>query len=106
MIDAAIILYFIPFLYMFLAAIKLSYRKDRLTDPCAVLIPGGIPGVWIASGIAFSVTLLSIGFSVYPPGDATDRVKFQVRLLLWVVGALAVGLSLYWRGARSKKQAG
>jgi len=105
LIDAAIILYFIPFLYMFLAAIKLSYRKDRLTDPCAVLIPGGIPGVWIASGIAFAVTLLSIGFSVYPPGDATDRLKFQVRLLLWVAGALAVGLSLYWRGARSKKHA-
>ena len=80
LIDAAIILYFIPFLYMFLAAIKLSYRKNRASDPRAVLIPGGIPGVWIASGIAFCVTLLSIGFSVYPPGDASDRLKFQLRL--------------------------
>ena len=103
LIDAAIILYFIPFLYMFLAAIKLSYRKNRASDPHAVLIPGGIPGVWIASGIAFAVTLLSIGFSVYPPGDASDRLKFQLRLLAWVVGALGVGLALYWRGARSKK---
>src|SRR5579863_3292707 len=67
LIDAAIILYFIPFLYMFLAAIKLSYRKNRASDPRAVLIPGGKPGVWIASGMAFCVTLLSIGFSVYPP---------------------------------------
>jgi amino acid transporter len=103
LIDAAIILYFIPFLYMFLAAIKLSYRKDRASDPHAVLIPGGIPGVWIASGIAFAVTLLSIAFSVYPPGDASDRLKFQLRLLAWVIGALGVGLALYWRGARSKR---
>jgi amino acid transporter len=105
LIDAAIILYFIPFLYMFLAAIKLSYRKDRTSDPHAILIPGGIPGVWIASGIAFAVTLLSIGFSVYPPGDASDRLKFQLRLLAWVIGALGVGLALYWRGARSKRSA-
>jgi amino acid transporter len=103
LIDAAIILYFIPFLYMFLAAIKLSYRKNRASNPQAVLIPGGIPGVWIASGIAFAITLLSIGFSVYPPGDASDRMKFQLRLLAWVIGALGVGLALYWRGARSKK---
>jgi len=103
LIDAAIILYFIPFLYMFLAAIKLSYRENRASDPHAVLIPGGIPGVWIASGIAFAVTLLSIAFSVYPPGDASDRLKFQLRLLAWVVGALGVGLALYWRGARGKR---
>ena len=102
LIDAAIILYFIPFLYMFIAAIKLSYRKDRAADPRAVLIPGGVPGVWVASGIAFLVTLLSIAFSVFPPGEASDRLKFQIRLLAWVVGALLVGFALYWRGARAK----
>jgi amino acid transporter len=102
LIDAAIILYFIPFLYMFVAAIKLSYRKDRGADPRAVLIPGGVPGVWVASGIAFLVTLLSIAFSVFPPGEASDRLKFQIRLLAWVVGALLVGFALYWRGARAK----
>ena len=102
LIDAAIILYFIPFLYMFIAAIKLSYRKDRGADPRAVLIPGGVPGVWVASGIAFLVTLLSIAFSVFPPGEASDRLKFQIRLLAWVVGALLVGFVLYWRGARAK----
>jgi amino acid transporter len=103
LIDAAIILYFIPFLYMFVAAIKLSYRKDRGANPKAVLIPGGILGVWLASGIAFLVTLLSIAFSVFPPGEASDRIKFQRRLIAWVVGALAIGLGLYWRGARAKK---
>src|SRR2546427_10487727 len=61
LIDAAIILYFIPFLYMFAAAIKLAGRKDRTENPQAVLVPGGKAGVWIASGLGFVVTLLSIG---------------------------------------------
>ena len=48
LIDAGIILYFIPFLYMFAAVIKLAYRKDRNENPHAVLVPGGI----LASGSA------------------------------------------------------
>jgi amino acid transporter len=102
LIDAAIILYFIPFLYMFAAAIKLARRKDRAENEHAVLIPGGIPGVWIASGVAFLITLVSIVLSVFPPGETTDRLSFLLRLLGWVVGAMAVGLVLYWRGARAK----
>ena len=44
LIDAAIILYFIPFLYMFAAAIKLAGRRDRRENPHAVLVPGGKAG--------------------------------------------------------------
>jgi len=103
LIDAAIILYFIPFLYMFAAVIRLAYRKDRAENEHAVLIPGGLAGVWIASGIAFLITLLSILLSVFPPGESTSRIAFLLRTLGWVLGALAFGLTLYWRGARAKK---
>src|SRR6266446_5520053 len=48
LILAAIILYFIPFLYMFAAVIKLSGRPDRKNNQHAVLVPGGKFGVWIA----------------------------------------------------------
>ena len=41
LVDMAVILYFIPFLYMYAAAIKLSYRKDRANSGQAVLVPGG-----------------------------------------------------------------
>jgi len=102
LVDAAIILYFIPFLYMFAAALWLSRRKDRTENKQAVLIPGGLPGVWIASGVAFLITLLSIVLSVFPPGESSNRISFLIRTLLWVIGALATGLTLYWRGARQK----
>jgi glutamate:GABA antiporter len=105
LVDAAIILYFIPFLYMFAAAMRLSRRRDRTENDQAVLIPGGLPGVWIASGVAFLITLLSIVLSVFPPGESSNRTSFLFRTLLWVLGALAVGLTLYWRGVRAKQAA-
>ncbi len=102
MIDAAIILYFIPFLYMFAAAIKLAGRKDRAENPHAVLVPGGKTGVWIASGLGFVVTLLSIGVSLYPPFESANRGTFLFKVVGWTVGSLALGLFLYFRGARAK----
>ncbi len=102
LIAAAIILYFIPFLYMFAAAVKLYSRKDRRENPHVVLVPGGKAGVWIASGLGFAVTLLSIGVSLFPPGDSADNTVFLLKVAGWTLGALAVGLALYWRGTRVK----
>ncbi len=104
LVDVAIILYFIPFLYMYAAAIKLAGRKDRLENPHAVLIPGGKPGVWLASGIAFAVTLLSIIVSVLPPGDTANRGLFLIKVVGSTLGALALGLTLYYRGVQAKKR--
>ncbi len=41
LVDATTAIYFISLLYMYAAAIKLAYRKDRNAHPNAVLIPGG-----------------------------------------------------------------
>jgi amino acid transporter len=104
LIDAAIILYFVPFLYMYAAAIKLASRKDRLENPEAVLIPGGKIGVWLASGIAFAITVVSIVVSLLPPGDSSDRRMFQMKVVGWTAGALILGLILYYRGLAAKKR--
>ncbi|HJZ65180.1 MAG TPA: APC family permease [Candidatus Acidoferrum sp.] len=101
-VDITIILYFIPFLYMFAAAIKLANRPDRHTNPHAVLVPGGKVGVWIACGLASAVTLLSIIVSVFPPGDSSNRLLFVEKVTLTTVGMIALGLILYFNGARSK----
>jgi len=102
-IDITIILYFIPFLYMFAAAIKLAGRPDRTANPDAVLVPGGKAGVWIACTLAFSVTLLSIIVSVFPPGDSSNRKLFLVKVIGTTVLAVAVVLILYFWGAAKKR---
>src|SRR5262249_8360315 len=102
-IDITIIIYFVPFLYMYAAAIKLANRKDRAQNPQAVLIPGGKVGVWIVSGIAFCVTLFCIFVSLLPPGDSANRTLFVIKVVSETAVAMADGLFLYYRGARSKK---
>jgi amino acid transporter len=102
LIDAAIILYFIPFLYMFAAVIKLARRKDRKENPDAVLVPGGVAGAWICGGLGFAVVLLGIIVSLVPPGDSTDKLGFELKLVAGTAASILLGLVLYWRGARAK----
>jgi len=101
-VDATIILYFIPFLYMFAAVIKLSGRKDRRENSHAVLVPGGTAGVWICGSLGFVVVLIGIALSFIPPGGS-DKIVFEVDVIGGTVGSVILGLFLYWRGARSKQ---
>jgi len=105
LIDAGIILYFIPFLYMFAAVIKLSYRKDRKENPHAVLVPGGVTGVWICGGLGFIVVLGGIGLSLVPPGNSANKLGFAVTLIVGTLVSILIGLLFYWRGSRQKKAA-
>jgi amino acid transporter len=90
LIDAAIILYFIPFLYMFAAVIKLAHRNDRKENAHAVLVPGGMPGVRICGGLGFVVVLVGI-------------FGFEMKLIGGTLASILLGLLLYWRGVRSKQ---
>ncbi|HEX4006134.1 MAG TPA: APC family permease [Acidobacteriaceae bacterium] len=103
LVDAAIILYFIPFLYMFAAVIRLRRRADRGSNPHAILVPGGRPGVWICGGLGFVVVLLGILVSLIPPGDSSSKLDFELKLLIGTVASILLGLVLYWRGAREKR---
>jgi amino acid transporter len=103
-ILAAIILYFIPFIYMFAAVIKLAGRRDRRENAHAVLIPGGKVGVWAAGLLGLIVVLLSIALSFVPPGEETNKTAFELKLVGGTVISILIGLVLYWRGARTKQR--
>jgi amino acid transporter len=106
LIDAAIILYFIPFLYMFAGVVKLAGRKDRAENPHAILIPGGKLGLWACGILGFVVVLVGIFVSLVPPGDTVNKWSFELRLVGGTLASIFLGLILYWRGVRSKKASG
>jgi len=105
LVDMAVILYFIPFLYMYAAVIKLAYRPDRDTSGQAVLIPGGRAGVWIAGVLGFVVTLGSMALAAIPPDTAVtqrSKVLFEVNIVFWTTVMIGIGLVFYFQGARKK----
>jgi len=102
LVDAGTILYFIPFLYMYAAAIKLAYRADRNTNPHAALIPGGKFGVWVAGILGTLVVTAGIVLSLIPPGEAKEALEFEGSVVVGTVGSFLIGLFLYLRGARAK----
>jgi hypothetical protein len=90
---------------MYAAVIKLAARPDRASDPHAVLIPGGRIGVWIAGGLGFIVVAGGIALSLIPPGEAENKWLFELKLVSGTVVAVLIGLVLYYRGAKAKRQA-
>jgi len=105
LIDAAIILYFIPFLYMFAAVIKLVGRRDRKENQHAILVPGGKAGVLICGGLGFVVVLIGIVVSLVPTGDSENKLDFFLKLIIGTAASVLLGLVLYWHGSRANRAA-
>ena len=69
LIDAAIILYFIPFLYMFAAVIKLARRKDRRKIRMLCWSPAERSACGFAAAWASLLCCSGIFVSLVPPGE-------------------------------------
>jgi amino acid transporter len=102
LVDAGTILYFIPFLYMYGAVIRLAYRGDRGANENEVLIPGGKIGVWLMGILGFTVVLGGIVLSLIPPAEAENKWVFEGKLAGGSAFAILFGLVLYYRGVRAK----
>jgi amino acid transporter len=101
LVSMSVILYFIPFLYMYAAAIKLAYRPDRHATAQAVLVPGGRPGIWISGGVAFLITLGSMIVAGISP-ESGSKLLFLGKVVVCTVGFIGGGLILYYRGVMKK----
>jgi amino acid transporter len=104
LVDASNILYFLPFVYIYAAVIRLAYVGNREENSHAVLIPGGKFGVWLAGTVAMAVTLMAIGLSFVPAADEPRPWLFEIKLIGGTIGGIAIGLILYYRGWNAKRR--
>lgn len=101
--DFTLVLYFIPYLYMFASGIVLRREVERA--PGAVPIPGGALGSTVVNVAGFVVTALAIVLSCIPPADEERK---SLRVFLLVGGAIAfvaIGVGLYALAARRGRRA-
>ncbi|MGH9482968.1 MAG: amino acid permease, partial [Terriglobales bacterium] len=98
LVDATDVMYFIAFVYMFLAVIALRRRPERGREPGHALIPAGQFGLWLCGLLGIAITLLAIVVSLIPPSDLQgSRTLFEVKLVGICAVLILSGLVLYWR---------
>ncbi len=103
LVNATLIVYFLPYLYMFAAAIKL--RLEIAREPGGVPIPGGAAGSYLWNGLGFVTTIVAIVLALIPPADSTDRTGFFVQVSLGSFGFVVAGIVLYALAERRRRRA-
>ena len=101
LLDLSIILYFIPFLYMF-AALPVLRRQANGQNDGVSLVPFGSFGPWLFGGLGFSATLLSVVLAFIPPAGTTNPGLFVMKITGATMLFVGSGLVFYWRGRRQE----
>ena len=97
LLDTQLLIYFIPYLYLFLCLLRQARRPTG-----EGLMPGGRAGATIAGVCGFAVTAFAMIVASIPPGDAPNRAVFALKVIGGAAGFIALGTVIYFR-ARSTR---
>ena len=94
-LDTMLLIYFIPYIYLFLCYLVVRLRERA---------PGGVPGSRIMAGITgvsgLALTLFAMIVATLPPGDTADPWVFRAKVIGGAGFFVLLGGVLYWRGRR------
>ena len=96
LVAMTIIWYFIPFLFLFAAAIKL---RGEVTLP-GFRVPGGRAGVAVFGALGLVTTGASIVLSLFPSDNEAHPTWAVVKIVGLTVVMLAAGVAVYAKGKR------
>jgi len=105
LIDTTIIVYFIPYVYLFLALPILRRRPPAGAD-AGYRVPGGPIGLVYVAGAGLITTAVSIALSMLPTGVTESPGWFVIRVLGGAGGLMGIGLLFYWRSVRRDRRGG
>jgi amino acid transporter len=101
LLDTQILIYFIPYLYLFIVFLIHRRRGENISD--VVLAPGGPPGAWLCGLSGLIVTLFAMIIATIPPPDMGNPLLFRLKVIGGALGFILVGGLIYWR-ARLKQR--
>ena len=96
--NFCIIVYFIPYLYLFAALVRLASGPP---PPGSIPVPGGRPGILVVAVIGFTTTLLACIFALMPPEGTENVWRYEAEILGGCALLIVFGLVLYRRGRRT-----
>jgi glutamate:GABA antiporter len=100
LVSMSIIAYFIPYLFMFAAMIRLQREP---AGPEVIRVPGGKPVAITLAAIGFTTTALSIGLAMLPADTEPNKVLALFKIVGLTLALLAAGIGLYLVGRRRQR---
>jgi glutamate:GABA antiporter len=97
LVGVGVISYFLPFLYMFCAVIRLQREP---AGPDVMRIPGGRPVAIFMALVGLFATIISSVLACIPPGDEPNKVLAVAKLLGSSACLVGIGAVIYWLGRR------
>lgn len=94
LLDMTIVLYFVPFMFLFLSLPRLRRGGD---EPHVVRVPGGAAGLWLVTLVGLAATMATVGTAVIPPPDVANPLLFEAKLWGGLVLFTIIGWLLHRR---------
>ncbi len=95
--SMTVITYFIPYLYVFAAMIKL---QGEPAGPEVIRVPGGKPVAVLIAILGLMTTTLTIVLSVIPQPDEPNKLLAVIKVVGGSAALVAIGAGIYWTGKR------
>jgi amino acid transporter len=97
LVDIGVITYFIPYLFLFGAMLKL---QGETAGPNVIRVPGGKPVATLVACVGFLTTTATIVLSLFPPADEPNKGLAVLKIVGSTGLLLLVGVALYVAGRR------
>ena len=97
LVSMGVITYFIPYLYLFAAMIKLQ-REPAGAE--VIRVPGGTGVAKLVAALGFLTTMLTIVLSLIPQPDEPNKALALFKVVGGCGALVLIGVWIYWAGRR------
>jgi amino acid transporter len=100
LVNLTILIYFVPYLYLFAAWIRLRRAESLQPDQDVMTMARGMASVWLVAGCGFIATFVAIGLVFVPPPGTASVLSYQANLVGQALLLFAIGGVLYLAARR------
>ena len=102
LVSMGVITYFIPYLYLFAAMIKL---QGEPAGPDVIRVPGGATVAKLVATVGFLTTMMTIALSLIPQPDEPNKPLAVFKTVGMTLVLIVVGMLVYALGKRRQARA-
>ena len=96
LIDMSLLIYFIPYLYLFICFMVHCWKRGGVT----LVVPGGKAGALLAGISGSAITLFAMVVALFPPAGTAQVRLHELKLGGGAAFLVGAGLVIYWRARR------